>query len=475
MSLLIMVMNEFEKGIGIGGRRDFLVFGVSVASISAVLWLFLDNFHQSIAGTIFMATVVGTLMFWRFRLAIAFAGIAALLGTQTIDIVHTFSFMNIDVITFLASMMVLVKIAQDKGLFEWILSRLLVIVKYDPTKVMIILLAMSFLMAALVDEVTSIIFITMIVVEYCKRFKLDPVPFIISTVLATNVGSSATMIGNPIGILIGMRAKLTVEDFLLYAAPVAVLSLVVTISLCTLWYRKMLKEAHSRVTGKDNTYLMNVLNVRVNIRDMRKSAALLLATIFMIAVHYRLELLLNIEKNTFLLIAAFVGAAVGLAWRREEARSIVERGVDWWTLLFFMFLFAKAGALKYTGLTDRLASVMTSIISSEHQITSLILWFSGFGSAFLDNIVLVAALIPVVQSLGDLGLSAAPLWWALLFGGTYGGNITMIGSTANIVALGILEKEFGYYMRFFKWLPIGLLGGVLPMLIAQAWLTAIFH
>lgn len=465
-------MAELE-GLGeAGNRRNFLVFGASVASFGVVLWLLLDNFHQTVAGTIFMATVLGTLMFWRFRLAIAFAGIGALLATQTIDIEHTITFMSVDVITFLASMMILVEIAKQGGFFKWFLHRLLAAARYDPVKVMIGLLVISTLMAAMVDEVTSIIFITAIVFEYCRRFKLDPVPFVISTVLATNIGSSATMLGNPIGILIGLRAGLTFEDFLLYATPVAALSLVVIIALCTFWYRKMLKEAEAKVMVTSD---IDLESGDLSMREVKLSGALLLATVFMIAIHYRIELLLNVEKSTFLLVAAYAGAAVGLIWRRREARLIVDRGVDWWTLVFFMFLFAKAGALKYTGLTDTLASGIASIASSQHQIQSFILWFSGFASSVLDNVVLVAAIIPVVQSLGALGFSTAPLWWALLFGGTYGGNITMIGSTANIVALGMLEKEFGYYMKFFKWLSIGLLGGVLPMLVAQAWLMGIFQ
>ena len=465
-------MAELEGTGKVGSWRDFSLFGASVASIGVALWLFLGNFPQTVAGTIFMATVLGTLMFWRFRLAIAFAGIGALLATQTIDIEHAISFMSVDVITFLASMMILVEIAKEGGFFKWILHRLLAAVRYDPRKVMITLLVMSTLMAAMVDEVTSIIFITAIVFEYCRRFELDPVPFVISTVLATNIGSSATMLGNPIGILIGLRAGLTFEDFLLSATPVAILSLLVIIALCTLWYRKVLKEARAKVMGAGK---IGPLGGGVNIREVRLSGALLLSTVFMIAIHYRLELLLNVEKSTFLLVAAYLGAAAGLLWKRKEARSIVEKGVDWWTLIFFMFLFAKAGALKYTRLTDVLASGVASIASSQHQIQSLVLWLGGFASSVLDNVVLVAALIPVVQSLGALGFSTAPLWWALLFGGTYGGNITMIGSTANIVALGMLEKDFHYYMRFFRWLSIGLLGGVLPMLVAQAWLMVFFH
>ncbi|RZN57085.1 MAG: hypothetical protein DSO09_00860 [Candidatus Methanomethylicota archaeon] len=465
-------MTELEEVNKSNTKRDFLIFFISVISIGIILWFILGNFAQVMAGTIFIATVLGTLMFWRFRLAIAFAGIGLLLATQTIDIEHTINFMSIDVITFLASMMIIVEIAKRGGFFKWLLYRLLVIVKYDPIKVMIVLLTISTLMAAMVDEVTSIIFITAIVFEYCRYFNIDPVPFVISTVLATNIGSSATMLGNPIGILIGLRAKLTFEDFIIYATPVAILSLIVIIFLCTFWYRKMLKEAKAKIMKLNNT---NLIKEEFNIREVKLSGILLFVTIFMIAMHYRIELIFNLEKSTFLLIAAYIGASIGLIWKREEARSIVEKGVDWWTLIFFMFLFAKAGALKYTGLTDVLASGIASIASSQHQIQSFMLWFSGFASSVLDNVVLIAALIPVVQSIGNLGFSMAPLWWALLFGGTYGGNITMIGSTANIVALGMLEKEFNYYMKFFKWLPIGLLGGVLPMLVAQIWLIMIFH
>ncbi|MCQ5341222.1 MAG: SLC13 family permease [Candidatus Methanomethylicia archaeon] len=465
-------MTELEEVNKSNTKRDFLIFFISVISIGIILWFILGNFAQTMAGTIFMATVLGTLMFWRFRLAIAFAGIGLLLATQTIDIEHTINFMSIDVITFLASMMIIVEIAKRGGLFKWLLYRLLVIVKYDPIKVIIVLLTISTLMAAMVDEVTSIIFITAIVFEYCRYFNIDSVPFVISTVLATNIGSSATMLGNPIGILIGLRAKLTFEDFIIYATPVAILSLIVIIFLCTFWYRKMLKKAKAKIMKLNNT---NLIKEEFNIREVKLSGILLFVTIFMIAMHYRIELIFNLEKSTFLLIAAYIGASIGLIWKREEARSIVEKGVDWWTLIFFMFLFAKAGALKYTGLTDVLASGIASIASSQHQIQSFMLWFSGFASSVLDNVVLIAALIPVVQSIGNLGFPMAPLWWALLFGGTYGGNITMIGSTANIVALGMLEKECNYYMKFFKWLPIGLLGGVLPMLVAQIWLIMIFH
>jgi Na+/H+ antiporter NhaD/arsenite permease-like protein len=458
-------------------KRDVIIYLLAVGATAILLWRFLGVEAQIIAGTVFVATVLGTLAFWRFRLAIAFAGIATLLATGTLSIERMIFYMNIDVITFLISMMILVYVAKESGFFTWLLGKMLRFTNNDPVKVLIILLIMSTLMAALVDEVTSILFIIAVSFEYCKYFELNPFPYTISTVLATNVGSSATMLGNPVGILIGLRGGLSFEDFLIWAAPVALMSLGVIILLSVFWYRKDLKAAKFKVAEKMKTGETSVFGSvpPEKMNDVKISGILLFATVIMIALHHRIELAFNIEEFIILLAAAYTGAAIGLLWKRGKAQHIVERGVDWWTLLFFMFLFAKAGALQYTHLTDVLAAAISSTATSQPQIQTFVVWFSGIASSLMDNVVLVAALIPVVNSLIALGYNGFPLWFALLFGGVYGGNITMIGSTANIVAIGMLEKNFSYHMKFFKWFWIGLLGGFLPMLIGTLWLLLFFH
>jgi len=344
-------------------KRDVIIYILAVAATAIFLWRLLSVEAQIIASTVFIATVLGTLAFWRFRLAIAFAGIATLLATGTLSIEQMIFFMNIDVITFLIAMMVLVYIAKESGFFTWLLGILLRFTKYDPRKVLIILLIMSTLMAALVDEVTSILFIIAVSFEYCKYFELNPYPYTISTVLATNIGSLATMLGNPVGILIGFRGGLTFEDFLIWAMPVALISLAVIIFLCTFWYRKDLKAAKIKVAEKMKNGKTTVFGSipPEKMRDVKLSGILLFATVIMVALHYRLELALNVERFVLLLVAAYAGAAVGLLWKRGQAQHLVERGVDWWTLTFFMFLFAKAGALQYTHLTDVLASAISSI------------------------------------------------------------------------------------------------------------------
>lgn len=196
------------------------------------------------------------------------------------------------------------------------------------------------------------------------------------------------------------------------------------------------------------------------------SSILFIVVIISLALHHRMELLLGLEPNTLLVATSIAGAGLVMLWQRHQARKFIQEDVDWWTLIFFMFLFAKAGTLKYVGLTEVIADSLSTLAETGGAalLIVLILWISGITSAAMDNVVVVAALIPVIQNL-SLQVGSPVLWWALLFGGTYGGNMTMVGSTANIVALGILENRKGYHMRLRYWMKIGLWGSLVPMTI----------
>ncbi|MDD2654550.1 MAG: SLC13 family permease, partial [Candidatus Omnitrophica bacterium] len=173
-----------------------------------------------------------------------------------------------------------------------------------------------------------------------------------------------------------------------------------------------------------------------------------------------------------LLVLPLISSGGIMAWKWKKAREYIEKDVDWWTLLFFLLLFAQAGTLKFTGATDVFAQKISLLVRSNTTLlTGFVLWTSTIGSSILDNVVLVAAFIPIIQSLQEIGFKIQALWWALLFGGCLGGNITMIGSTANIVALGILEKERNAKVSFLRWLKVGFVVGVITTLIV--WLGLI--
>lgn len=419
------------------------------------------NFHQALAISIFSASILGTLFFWDFRLSFAFLGTSVLLVTRTIDLESLIKSASLEVILFLVGMMVLIGLLKDSGLFAWIVSLILRIRNLTAGRFLVSIAVISALLACAVDEVTSIIFIIAAILEICDYFEVAPVPFLIIAVLATNIGSSGTVLGNPIGILIAAKSGLTFEDFIFKAFPLMALCLIILIAIVKFWYKRELANLDRKIKELGaNEMLIRLISVPPD-KELKISLAIFGATILIISLHHRLELLWNLEPNTILLITPLFSSGCVMLWKWRKAREYIEKDVEWWTLLFFMLLFAQAGTLKYTGATDVLARHIVNWSGNNiNFLTGIILWISTIGSSLLDNVVLVAAFIPVIQSLQGITVSLKPLWWALLFGGCLGGNITLVGSTANIVALGMLEKEKRIHIRFFQWFWIGLTVGV---------------
>jgi len=466
---------------GLGTKRDFAIYiGIVVAAGIGFLLLLSDT-RQTLASTIFLATVFGTLMFWKFRVAIAFVGLVLLLVTQTVDLTTAIEFMNLDVILFLVGMMVIVGLLRRCGFFRWLLSNVIRLSRFEPHWLMIIILLLAATMAALVDEVTSILFITALVLELCDHFEVNPVKYVIAVVLATNIGSSWTVLGNPIGILIAFESGLAFEDFIRFALPVGLISLFVLIIITLIWFRKDFPELSERykrellrggIRDQAADAGVRFLAGWDEIKDRKLfngSVAIFVAVVISLVIGHRLELLLGLETNTLLFAIPILGAGIIMLWQRREAREFIQRDVDWWTLVFFMFLFAKAGCLQYVGLTDRIAEVMLNLNGGGVNINLpviIMLWVSGGLSALADNVVVVAGLVPVAHTL-SVELSTSAPWWALLFGACYGGNMTMIGSTANIVALGMLESKTGHLIKFRYWLRVGLVASLIPMAIGM--------
>jgi Na+/H+ antiporter NhaD/arsenite permease-like protein len=439
--------------------------------ISLGVWLLARNFglsgHQANASSVFFASILGTIFFWDFRLSFAFIGTSLLLITRTIDLEHLIKFASLEVILFLIGMMVLMGLLKESGLFAWLVSLILRIRNLTANKFLLAVCFISALLACAVDEITSIIFIAAAIFEICDYFETDPTPFMIIAILATNIGSSGTVLGNPIGILIASKSGLTFEDFILRAFPIMLACVVVLVIIVKFWYRKAFFDFDKKIKELGaNEMLIKLISVPPE-KELKLSLAIFGVTLFFISLHHRLELLWGLEPNTILLTIPLFASGIAMIWKWRRAREYIEKDVEWWTLLFFLLFFAQAGTLKFTGVTNAIAERLAGLASNNPAVlTSVILWVSAIGSSILDNVILVAAFIPVIQSFAGICLSLKPLWWALLFGGCFGGNITLIGSTANIVALGILEKEKNIRMTFFRWFWIGLTVGLATTFLA---------
>jgi len=428
--------------------------------------------NQALSIGIFSASIIGTLFFWDFRLSFAFIGTSVLLITNTIDLEHVIEFSSLEVILFLIGMMVIIGLLKDSGVFAWIVSLILRIPKLTGRKFTLLIMVFSALLACTVDEVTSILFMVVAVLEVCDYFEVNPLPFVIVSVLATNIGSSATVLGNPIGILIASKSGLTFEDFIVKAFPLASVCLIVTIFIVLIWFRKPIAYLNHQMKDLGaNDILIKLISVRAD-KTLRISLGIFSVMLFFISLHHRIELALKLPPNTILLVVPLMVSGGVMIWKNHRARKFIEKDVEWWTLLFFLLLFVQAGTLKYTGATVFIARhIVEATGNNLNFLISSVLWISAIGSSILDNVVLVAAFIPVVQGFSSLNVNLQPLWWALLFGGCLGGNVTLIGSTANIVAIGMLEKEKKIKINFFNWFWIGLVVGVTTTFIAFFFIT----
>ena len=429
------------------------------------------NTPQILAVGIFATFILGTLFYWQFRLAFALTGIAALLVARLLDIPHLIEFANVEIILFLIAMMIVIGFLEERKFFETLMERLLDKVSHRAVFFFPVMMALSMLTAALVDEVTSILFMTSLTLHLTRRLKLDPFPFIVMIVLATNIGSSATVVGNPIGVLIAMRAGLTFPDFLRWATPISLACLALAIGICSLYYRKPLREMAAGIAKNREKAIEETHSTR---REFRLAGIIFGLTILGLVLHHAVEHRLGLDKNTLLFGFPFLMAGACLFLEGEKSRNLVEKRVDWWTLAFFLLLFASVGTLRYVGVTDRIAGGLKTLSGANPALLlALVLIISGTLTAILDNILVVATFIPIVADLAASGTAVGGLWWALLFGGTLGGNATMIGSTANIVAIGMLEKE-GHPARFGRWLGPGL-AVTLPTLALAYFLLWIQH
>jgi Na+/H+ antiporter NhaD/arsenite permease-like protein len=425
------------------------------------------NHAQTISVTVFLIIILATLFFWTFRLAIAFIGLPVLILTKTLELECFMQHCSLEVILFLIGMMVIVGGLRDLGFFTWIIQSILKMKGMTGLRFVLVTAGASALTASAVDEVTSILFMAALIFQVCDVLKVRPVPFLMICVMATNVGSAGTMLGNPVGILIGSRAGLTFEDFMVWAFPIMLLSLVATIILLILWFRPEIRELDKRLQERREHALPLGPTVVVPIRA---SLLLVCGTIGLVALHHRIEVLLGLDTNTVLYMAPLVAAGIVMIWRRGRARYYIEHDVEWWTLLFFLMLFGVAGTLQYTEVTSEIALSMKNIVGGNlEMMLPIVMILSALGSAFVDNVIFVAAFIPVIGELVGNAGPVHPLWWALLFGACFGGNITMIGSTANIVALGMMEKRYRTRINFLEWFRVGVAAGITACLIA--WLA----
>ncbi|MEM0090155.1 MAG: SLC13 family permease [Nitrososphaerota archaeon] len=428
---------------------------ISIVLLAGVLS---STFGMSAAQTtslvVFSGIIAGVLFYWRMRLAFALAGLSILLATGVMDLPHFIEFASLDIIVFLVGMMIVIGFLEERRFFEALLERIMTFAKGSAIKTISLLMLMAALSAALVDEVTSILFMMTTAIHLVARLNLSIVPLMMMLVFATNIGSSATVVGNPVGVMIAMKAKLTFTDFIRWATPIAIVGLGLCMFLSFTYFKGYIKGMNDAMVnlGRQTTEVQKNTKTKFDII----SVLLFVGTLVGLVMHSQIESYLKLEKNTMLIGVAVISAAIALLCMRDKARDLVERRVDWWTLMFFLIFFSSVGTLKYTGVTTQISKVLLELTGGD-QLSTLFLFglVVGLLSALMDNVLAVATFIPIVADIGSAGLNVFPIWWGMLFGATWMGNLTMIGSTANIVAVGMVERQKLGHVSFRKWIVPG--------------------
>jgi len=392
------------------------------------------------------------------RTKVALLGAVLLLLTQTIDQEQAVEAIDWNTLGLLVGMMLMVKITEPTGVYTWLAIRAGQLSRGRPLAVVLSLAGTTAVLSAFLDNLTTVLLMVPITFLLADALDLDPIPLVIIEIVVSNIGGTATLIGDPPNILIAGATDLSFLSFIVNLAPIAALTFAVVVAGLHLLYRRRLRiapEARDRVMALDARRSIEDLG------ELRRTVPILVGTILVFFAHKALHL----EPATVALSGA---TAMLLVSRQPLERSLA--GIEWPTLFFFVGLFVMVGALEETGAIGEVAEGIATVTDGDRSAELLgILWASALGSGLVDNIPFTAAMIPVVEELqGDAGDDA--YWWALALGACFGGNATLVAAAANVAAAGMAARS-GRPIGFVAFLRIGLPVTVVSLILATAYVS----
>lgn len=427
-----------------------------------------SNFQIYLAVIIFLVTYAFIIAEKINRAIVALLGAFLMVAFRIVDLeVALTHHIEWGTITLLIGMMILVGITSTTGVFQYVALKSAKIAKGDPIRILIILSVLTAVASAFLDNVTTVLLIVPVTFSITRLLGVNPVPYLISEVLFSNIGGTATLIGDPPNIMIGNAVKhLTFNKFLINLAPIVIVIMLVTLVLIYFIYRKQLK-----VDDAQKQKLMN-LNENEYIKDavlMKKSLIVLGLTILGFVLHS----VLHMEAAVVAIGGATLLMLIGV---KEHDLEEVFHSVEWVTIFFFAGLFTLVGGLVDVGIIKSLAEQALELTGGHIPTASiLILWVSGIASATIDNIPFVATMIPLIQDMAvgmNLPVDAPEidaLWWSLSLGACLGGNGTLIGASANVIVAGMASRE-GHGFSYFDFLKIGAPLTLIALAIAHVYI-----
>ena len=391
------------------------------------------------------------------RTKVALAGAVAVVVTQTISQEDAIGSIDFNTLGLLAGMMLIVKLTETTGVYTYLAIRAGQIAQGRPLYVVLALAGSTALLSAFLDNLTTVLLMVPITFLLADALDIDPLPLVMIEIIASNIGGTATLIGDPPNIMIAGATGLSFTEFVTNLAPIAVVSFVAVTGMLYLWFRPKLQiapEARDRVME---------LDARRSIEDpeeLKRALPVLIGTILLFFVHKPLHL----EPAT----VALLGATVLLLVTTQSLEDALG-GIEWPTLFFFLGLFVMVGALEETGVIEQIADGVADITGGDRTAELMgITWISAIASGIVDNIPFTATMIPVVEELQGERMDDA-YWWALALGACFGGNFTLVAAAANVAAAGMAERS-GRPIRFIEFLKVGVPATLLSLLLATGYI-----
>lgn len=389
--------------------------------------------------------------------------LAALLGAVVLLVIGIIDFnagmesIDFNTLGVLCGMMMFVAIVKESGLFEFVAIKSAKACKGNPWLIMIAFAVITAVFSAFLDNVTTVLLIGPMTIMLCKTLEINPVPFLLVEIMMSNVGGTATLIGDPPNIMIGSEAGLSFAQFIMVNTPIVVVIMVVLLVIFRFMYGR-----HLAVDEKNRLSIME-LSAEDAIIDkalFHKSVVM----IVLVAIAFMLHGVFNLETS----VIALTAAAVIILISGRDIEVAIE-GIEWGTIGFFLGLFMVVGGMEHTGVIEMLGNAIVGATGGNVVLMMIvILWASAILSSILDNIPFVATMIPIIMVMETSGIDVYPLWWALSLGACLGGNGTLVGASANVVLSGIANKE-GYNITFMSFTKVAF-----PLMLVTVALSTVY-
>ncbi len=397
-----------------------------------------------LALLIFIITYVFIISEWINKTTIVLLGGFLIVLCRIMTQEVAFSYIDWNVIFLLIGMMIIMGVIKDTGVFQYAAIKTAKVAKGSPIRIMMLMFAVTAAISAVLDNVTTVMIIIPVIILIASELGISPIPFIITQIMASNIGGTATLIGDPPNILIGSAVKLTFIDFIVNLTPVIIIISLLSMAVIYLVFHKRMhvsNQRRARIMGYNEKIL--ITNKPLLIKSIIVMCLLMFGFVA--------QEFIRLNSATIAMTAALVLLILS---NRKEVEHILTQSIDWVSLFFLIGLFMIIGGLNEAGVMSKAAPAIVRVTRANFQFTTLaMIWFSGILSSVIGAVPLVATMIPLIKNMASSFnvVSMDPMWWALALGSCLGGNGTVLGSAANIVSVGIAKRN-GFPISFWRFL-----------------------